>query len=181
MADLRMLRELFRHMEWADALAWQAVLVDSKVATDSVVRERLFHIHLVQRGFLLVWRTSSPEFPEPPSFSDGVALASWGREYHREVASYLDAIEETALDDSVSIPWADQVAGRFGQPAASATLAQTMLQVASHSTHHRGQVNTRVRELGGEPPLTDFIVWVWLGNPTAKWPALQANGGQSGV
>jgi len=35
-----------------------------------------------------------------------------------------------------------------------------------------GQVRilaTRLRELGGEPPMTDFILWVRDGKPTAKW------------
>jgi len=46
-----------------------------------------------------------------------------------------------------------------------------MYQVIIHSTHHRGQVNSRIRELKGEPPLVDFIVWIWLGKPAAAWPA----------
>jgi len=41
-----------------------------------------------------------------------------------------------------------------------------------HSTHHRGQVNARLRELGGEPPLADFIVWLWWGRPAASWTML---------
>jgi uncharacterized damage-inducible protein DinB len=44
-----------------------------------------------------------------------------------------------------------------------------MLQVASHSTYHRGQINTRFRELGGEPAIVDLIAWVWLGKPKASW------------
>ncbi len=173
MTNLKMLRDLFHHMEWADALVWQAVFAQPRTFTDSVVRDRLFHIHLVQRGFLLVWRTPSAQFPEAPAFSDGQALASWAREYYRGLASYLDAIDEASLDQSVSLPWADQVTEPLGQSAAPTTLAQTMLQVTSHSTHHRGQVNTRLRELGGEPPLIDFIVWAWLGKPAAEWPAHQ--------
>jgi uncharacterized damage-inducible protein DinB len=41
-----------------------------------------------------------------------------------------------------------------------------------HSTYHRGQVNARLRELGIEPPLTDYIAWIWFGRPEAEWPAL---------
>jgi uncharacterized damage-inducible protein DinB len=44
-----------------------------------------------------------------------------------------------------------------------------MFQVTSHSTHHRGQVNARLRALGGEPPLVDYIAWVWFGKPAADW------------
>ncbi|MGH9369351.1 MAG: MFS transporter [Thermoanaerobaculia bacterium] len=28
---------------------------------------------------------------------------------------------------------------------------------------------TRLRELGGEPPLTDLITWYWKGKPAAPW------------
>jgi uncharacterized damage-inducible protein DinB len=165
-----MLRELFQHMEWADALVWRAVLAAPNLAADSVVRDRLFHVHLVQRGFLRLWSEPSATLPEPPTFSDAVDVASWGRQYHQDVAAYINRVDQAALAELINIPWAEHVSGRFGQPASRATLAETMLQVTSHSTHHRGQVNARLRELGGEPPLTDFIVWVWLGKPAAKWP-----------
>ena len=36
-----------------------------------------------------------------------------------------------------------------------------------HSHYHRGQNATRLRELGGEPPMTDLIVWYWKGRPVA--------------
>ena len=35
--------------------------------------------------------------------------------------------------------------------------------------YHRGQNATRLRELGGEPPLTDFVAWLWKGRPDGKW------------
>ena len=38
-----------------------------------------------------------------------------------------------------------------------------------HSHYHRGQNATRFRELGGEPPMTDFIVWLRDGQPAARW------------
>src|SRR5437773_1363713 len=74
----------------------------------------------------------------------------------------------------VSDSWADQLAVRLGRPPSPVTLAQTMLQVTSHSSHHRGQVNVRLRELGCEPPLIDFITWLWLGKPSADWDSLSA-------
>ena len=58
---------------------------------------------------------------------------------------------------------------KIKQKVVPATLEETMLQVASHSTYHRGQINTRFRERGGDPPSVDFIIWVWLGKPKADW------------
>ncbi len=51
------------------------------------------------------------------------------------------------------------------------SLGQTLLQVTAHSSYHRGQVNVRLRELGVDPPMTDFIVWVWGRKPSPAWPA----------
>ena len=58
-----------------------------------------------------------------------------------------------------------QMGRSFGVP----TLAETMFQVTSHSTYHRGQVNARLREVGGQPPLVDYIAWIWFGRPDAEW------------
>jgi uncharacterized damage-inducible protein DinB len=41
-----------------------------------------------------------------------------------------------------------------------------------HSHYHRGQNATRLRELGGDPPGTDLITWIWKGRPAASWQAL---------
>jgi uncharacterized damage-inducible protein DinB len=175
MTAIKMLQQLFEHMEWADALVWRSVLLNSVAMSDSSVRERLLHIHVVQHGFLHLWRQQAlPELPKPSHFPDTKRIASWGREYHENVAAYVAGLEETLLDSPLSIPWADQLAVRLGRPPSPVTLAQTMLQVTSHSSHHRGQVNVRLRELGCEPPLIDFITWLWRGKPSADWDSLSA-------
>ena len=61
---------------------------------------------------------------------------------------------------------------RLGRKPSGTTVGETGLQVALHSTYHRGQVTARLREVGGEPPLVDYIAWVWLGRPAAEWPAV---------
>jgi uncharacterized damage-inducible protein DinB len=70
----------------------------------------------------------------------------------------------------IVMPWIEMFEKRLGRKAETPTFYETLLQVSMHSTYHRGQVNTRLRELGAEPPLTDFIAWVWLGKPAAEWP-----------
>ena len=41
--------------------------------------------------------------------------------------------------------------------------------MAMHSQYHRGQNAMILRELGGEPPTTDLIVWHWKGRPDPDW------------
>ncbi len=65
----------------------------------------------------------------------------------------------------IQIPWSVFIERKTKQKVVPATLEETMLQVASHSTYHRGQINSRFREFGGEPAMVDLIAWVWLGKP----------------
>ena len=161
-------RELYDHMEWADAKVWRAVLTCPGAEGDAALRDRLVHIHTVQRAFLSIWRGEAPDFRE--SFDSLRDVAQWGREYYGHVRPYLPTVENAALDRTVIMPWAERLSEVFGRKPDSTTLGDTMLQVPMHSVYHRGQVNMRLRELGGEPPLVDFIAWIWSGKPAADWP-----------
>ncbi len=162
------LRELVRHMEWADALVWRSVLALAQTHSDTRIREVLHHVHLVQWAYLHVWRDEPIGLPEVSTFQDLRAIHVWGREYYNQALEYLNSIEAKSLERQVEFPWAEQLVERFGSPK-PASLSETILQITSHTTYHRGQVNTRLRELGGEPPLADFIAWIWMGKPNAEW------------
>jgi uncharacterized damage-inducible protein DinB len=162
------LRGLVRHMEWADALVWRSVLAVPQAHTDTRMRESLYHLHVVQWAYLHIWRGEPLDAPELESFKDLTAVHAWGHDYYRQALPYLDTLELEELQRQVQFPWAEQLAERFGS-ARPATLAETILQITSHTMYHRGQVNTRVRELGGEPRLADFIAWIWMGRPDAEW------------
>ena len=53
-------------------------------------------------------------------------------------------------------------------PGGSCSIAQAYLQVCLHSQGHRSQCASRLRALGGQPPVTDFIVWL-TDRPQAQW------------
>jgi uncharacterized damage-inducible protein DinB len=57
----------------------------------------------------------------------------------------------------------------FTAPPLWITVAEALTQCVMHSQHHRGQNAARLRELGGEPPTTDYIVWLWKGRPAPAW------------
>lgn len=166
-----LLRELFAHMEWADAQVWKAVRTIGDGESDGQLRDRLLHIHVVQRAFLNVWTGRPMEFPEAEEFPKLADLERWARPYYAEAGQHLEALGTAELSLPVELPWAAGLAKRFGREAERVTLAETAFQVTSHSTYHRGQVNTRLRELGAEPPLTDYIAWLWLGRAAAEWSA----------
>lgn len=159
-----MWQDLYDHMEWADAIVWRAVLGSSAAKDDKRIADLLLHLHMTQRAFLAIWRKQELKFPDRASMTVE-QIAQYGREYHQQVAPCLETLDTTTLDDEMVMPWAK----RFRADAAATRMRDTLLQVPMHSTYHRGQVNARLRELGAEPPLTDYIAWIWIGRPRAEW------------
>ncbi len=158
------LKQLMHHMAWADALAWDAVLALPGPQPDRRLRELLYHVHTVQCAYDQLLRSEPLRIPESDSFGDLASLRAWGRECHDRLAAFVISLDVAGLDRPVEFPWAEQLVARFGEPRA-ADAGQALLQVAMHSSYHRGQIATRIRELGGEPPLTDFIAFVWMDQP----------------
>jgi uncharacterized damage-inducible protein DinB len=170
MKALDLLLDLTRHMEWADATVWRAVLKSPAAASDERLRKYLHHIHMVQYAFINVWQ-DQPYSGEAGKDFDLVALKDWGHEFHQLATSYWPTVNEEDLDRPTNMPWAKYLTKSLGRDPAGTTKGETIMQVAAHTTYHRGQVNARLRELGEEPPLVDFIAWLWFGKPTADWQA----------
>lgn len=169
MQDLMNIGLLFKHMEWADASVWKSVLLFPVSHNDSALKKYLFHIHSVQRAFYYIWTGQPLELPKETDFNELIDLAKWGGEYYKNLETFLKSFDRVGLNDIIEIPWANRLEKIIGKKPVNPTVAETMLQVAMHTTYHRGQLNKRLRELGGEPPLIDFIVWIWLGKPKAEW------------
>lgn len=168
------LTDLYRHMEWADAAVWTAVLASGAAQTDARLQKYLYHLHLTQRAFLRIWRNEPRETPYP-TFNDAPSLMQWARGYYSEAFTYLEALSEKKLSEPMTVPWAAMVERRIGRAPAATTIGETALQVVLHSLYHRGQANARLREVGGEPPLVDYIAWIWLGRPAPGWPQAVSN------
>jgi len=164
-----MIDALYQHMEWADAAVWRAIAATPEAEKDAKVRERMLHIHSVQHAYIFVWRGVEPVIPGSAHFPDLQSIRDWGREYYRLLVDTRN-LDPSQLDRPFPIPWAKRLEEQTGRPFSSVTLRETLLQIPMHSHYHRGQVNTRLRELGGEPPLVDFIAWTWFGKPAPEWP-----------
>ena len=165
------LQVLVRHMEWADSLVWKSVLALPEAHSDTHLHERLHHVHAVQWAYLQIWSGESVDWRDASSFADLRAIHSWARQYYCRLPEHFDTLEAEALERQIEFPWAEQLVERWGSGGSPhpATMRETILQITSHTTHHRAQVCTRVRELGGEPPLIDFIAWIWMGKPAPAW------------
>jgi uncharacterized damage-inducible protein DinB len=159
-----LIADLYGHQAWADAELWRAIEAHPAASTDEVIRNRLHHIHIVQRAFR--WIVSARELPfamtAAADFQALDDLKAYAREYHDEMRRYLDTLDDDVLEKKIDILW-------FKDPPLHITVGEALTQCAMHSHHHRAQNATRLRELGGEPPMTDLIVWYWKGRPTPRW------------
>jgi uncharacterized damage-inducible protein DinB len=170
--------ELYRHMEWADSSVWQAVraLPAAAAASDKRLHVLLYHIHMVQHAFVAAWRGVPADHRQPEDFVDLAAIESWARSYYQDVFGRLATLTGADLARPLALPWAGMLVEYLGRQPGETTLGETVFQVTSHSTYHRGQVNVRLRDLGGEPPLVDYIAWLWFDRPAPVWAALAETG-----
>jgi uncharacterized damage-inducible protein DinB len=157
-------------MEWADAQVWSAVLHSGAAQNDSDVIKRLRHSHTVQNAFLNTWK-GNPHVPNAGEALKLSELLQWARKFHVMAQEYLATLNEESLEKQIVVPWSRGTEQRIGRPASITTLGDTALQTVLHSTQHRGQVTLRLHELGTERMLTDFIVWLWIGQPKPEWPS----------
>ncbi len=163
------INNLFNHMMWADTEVWKKVLSFEAVQNDERVKKLLYHLHQVQYAFYFLWNELPLEIPKPEEFSDLKSIAKWGFEYQLQLIEFLKSEKVFDNEKTIKIPWSVFIERKTKQKVFPATLEETMMQVASHSAYHRGQINTRFRELGGEPASVDLIVWAWFGKPKVDW------------
>ena len=167
MITISLARELFRHMQWADAEIWRAL---TPVAlADKKLMKIVLHLHVVQRAFYLMWTRQEMNFDNLYEKRDPAVLREWARTYYPDAETFVARLDPGTLHEIVVMPWLQQFAEQLGRPLQAPTLADTIVQLPAHSTYHRGQINARFRELGGEPPLVDYIAWVWFGRPEPNW------------
>jgi len=167
--NLEALKDMYAHMDWADSMVWRATLETPAGAADDQIQDTLLHMHSAQSAFLDVWRHRAPSLRDRESFEDAADLMRWARAYYPLAHAFLLALSPEAMGAAVTIPWVRFMEAELGRRADPVTLGETLYQVVAHSMHHRGQVNRRIREIGGEPPLVDYLVWLWLGRPDPVW------------
>jgi uncharacterized damage-inducible protein DinB len=154
------LRDMVDHQFWADRELWSAIGAHGPARDDKAIRDRLHHVHQVQR--LFIWavgdRARQPAITTPEGFPSFDDLHGYARDAHDDVRRTILSMTDTRLSEAVVIPWVPD-------PPLSITVAEALLQMTMHSHYHRGQNAARLRELGGDPPITDFIFWLWKGKP----------------
>ena len=85
-------------------------------------------------------------------------LREWGRGNALTLIELARLTSDDELAEHLEIPW-------FKEPPIVLSRGEALIQACLHSIHHRGQNATRLRELGGDPPTIDYIIWIWKGRP----------------
>jgi uncharacterized damage-inducible protein DinB len=157
-------------MHWADSTMWKTVITVSDTDINDGFKNLLYHLHITQYAFYHIWANLNRDFPKKSDFETIHDLALWASKYPQLAQTFLAGVNDRDLENMIHIPWAERLEKVLGKQPESSNLAETMIQVTAHSTYHRGQINSRIRALDVDPPMTDFIAWVWLGKPGAAWP-----------
>lgn len=169
------LRDLFDHMEWADARVWDVALKTPEARGDETLKWLMLHLHGVQKAFLDAW-TNQP-FVFRNDYSDTTLETELAavRDLYPRGRSFLTSLSDAHLASPLIVPWSKWAEQAIGRPPAPTTLGETIVQVLTHSGHHRAQANTRLRALGAQPANIDYIAWLWLGRPLPAWPEAVAS------
>jgi uncharacterized damage-inducible protein DinB len=117
------------------------------------VRDTLFHICGAEWIWLERWHGRSPA--TIPSAADYPTLAAVRLRWAEVERDLLDYVASLTPEDLQRVMHFKTLAGvPHSQP-----LWQCLQHVANHSTYHRGQITTMLRQLGAKPVSTDLIAF----------------------
>jgi uncharacterized damage-inducible protein DinB len=158
--ELAELRELFEYNRWANERILDVVTPlgadefkrDMRSSYPSI-RDTLVHTLSAEWVWLSRWKGVSPSaMPGSDELvTVGAVRARW-REVDAERSEYLDGLTEQRLADVIAYR------NTRGEPYAT-PLWQMLRHVVNHSSYHRGQVTTMLRQLGRPAIATDLIVF----------------------
>jgi uncharacterized damage-inducible protein DinB len=157
---LEMLRDLVAHKGYADAALLHAVRENDAAVSDPEIRELLHHVLLANRFWLcsILEVSFVLELESRDSSSFGELVQRYAGVHARE-AAWLQAATDADLARMLDHP--DIPGGRCAR-------SQAWMQVCLHSHGHRSQCAKLLRNHGGVPPMTDFIVWLAT-RPVPAW------------
>jgi uncharacterized damage-inducible protein DinB len=160
--DTNDIRQLFDFNRWANQLVLDAAarLGDEDFTRDlknsfPSVRDTLAHLLFAEWVWLRRWEGESPraapwapsDFPNVESLRAALA----------EVDGARAALIATLADDALAaeITYTNTRGEKYRYP-----LGRMMQHIVNHSTYHRGQVVTMLRQLGADVPSTDFLLYL---------------------
>jgi uncharacterized damage-inducible protein DinB len=110
------------------------------------VRDTLAHLYGAEWIWYQRWMGESPAaLPAADRFADSASVAAAWRDIEVQIRAYFERLDDRALTRVI------EYRSTAGVPGAS-MLWHMLQHVVNHSTYHRGQVTTMLRQLGARPP-----------------------------
>jgi uncharacterized damage-inducible protein DinB len=158
--DLNHIRELYKYNRWANrrALSAAAKLDGEKFTRPmgnsfSSVRDTLAHILAGEWIWLERWHGRFPAaLLNAQDFPNVQSLVSRWEIVQQDYERFIAALTPQRLEQDLS--YLNREGQRFSYPQ-----WQQIVHVVNHSTYHRGQITTLLRQLGAEPAVTDFLAY----------------------
>jgi len=159
--NLAYVRELYAYNRWANGKILAAVekldegqFLRRMGSSFTSVRDTLVHIVGGEWIWLERWNGRSPQggLPTVEELPDLNAIRVRWKQVEDDLSRFLQQLGEGDLEKSIS--YMNMKGETWTYP-----LWQMMAHVANHSTYHRGQVSTLLRQLGVQPTMTDFLLY----------------------
>lgn len=156
--DLKDIRELYAYNRWANQRALSAAARLDNAAflrnlgnSFSSVRDTLAHILGAEWIWLERWHGRSPvALLSAADFTSTQSLEAGWQTVESERSRFIEALTPARLQGEIA--YTNRRGERYAYP-----LWQQMVHVVNHSTYHRGQITTLLRQLGAEAVATDLL------------------------
>ena len=153
--DVELLKELARYQRWADGEHWKLLHGNATLLEDTEIRKRLNHMAM---AYEMLAGLARGEAPDVAGMKERESIGELETTMRKATEGLERTLASVALEKMIALPRGPK--GPFEAPA-----GVLLLQALMHSQHHRGQNASRMRELGVEPPMTDFVIWYAVGRP----------------
>ncbi len=165
-------QDFFAYHDWAIAQLWPMVSQlnaeqshrDFQMGVGSI-HKTCCHLRDAEKWWLGIWDNRSEGFPKyNPEESWDDLRANWQWIATKRNACVASTDETAAIRVVIATP---------GQVPVAFRVAESMLQLCGHGTHHRAQLVNMLRQLEISAPALDYVVWARLGLSTTA--SLQSN------
>lgn len=154
------IRDLYVFNQWATTrtLGATAALSDDELRRDlknsyPSVRDTLLHIMASEWVWLTRWQGTSPA-AQPAAWADfgHAQIEREWRSLQSAQLAFIDLLSEADMDRAIQ--YTNFRGETFTQP-----IWQLLRHVVNHSSYHRGQITTMLRQLGHAAVATDLVLY----------------------
>jgi uncharacterized damage-inducible protein DinB len=158
--DLTTINELYKYGWWANARSLEAAsMVSLEDFTKEIggsflsLRGTLAHLYGAEWVWLERWRGTSPSsLPSALDLPDVETIRSRWERVERGQRDFLEGLDPARLAEPLTYT-------NFQGERWTYSLWKILAHVVNHSSYHRGQVATLLRQLGKAPLSTDLLLY----------------------